>query len=167
MCCPSRGPASATWTPSTVRGLYVKEGRKGDVLQDWHKFCVVRQKIAPSKIHAPNFCPLPAHSYSLFCGLSLLTIASIYVHIPRSLIRPILKVESGKLDIHFPLKIWQTGSGTQTNMNVNEVISNRANEIAGQPRGKKVKPYQVKLPFREKLPMCASLLAKPSFTARA
>ena len=38
---------------------------------------------------------------------------------------------AGKLDDHFPLRVWQTGSGTQTNMNVNEVISNRAIEIAG------------------------------------
>ena len=37
----------------------------------------------------------------------------------------------GKLNGHFPLSVWQTGSGTQTNMNVNEVISNRANEAAG------------------------------------
>ena len=41
------------------------------------------------------------------------------------------EVISGKLDDHFPLRIWQTGSGTQTNMNANEVISNRAIEIAG------------------------------------
>src|SRR5947209_19111386 len=41
------------------------------------------------------------------------------------------EVISGKLNAHFPLRIWQTGSGTQTNMNVNEVISNRAIEIAG------------------------------------
>src|SRR5215468_12627788 len=40
------------------------------------------------------------------------------------------EVISGKLNEHFPLRIWQTGSGTQTNMNVNEVISNRAIEIA-------------------------------------
>src|SRR5579872_5850388 len=40
------------------------------------------------------------------------------------------EVIAGKLDNHFPLRIWQTGSGTQTNMNVNEVISNRAIEIA-------------------------------------
>ena len=41
------------------------------------------------------------------------------------------EVISGQLDDHFPLRIWQTGSGTQTNMNVNEVIANRAIEIAG------------------------------------
>jgi fumarate hydratase class II len=47
------------------------------------------------------------------------------------------EVISGKLNDQFPLRIWQTGSGTQTNMNVNEVISNRAIEIAGGERGSK------------------------------
>ena len=47
------------------------------------------------------------------------------------------EVISGKLDEHFPLRIWQTGSGTQTNMNANEVISNRAIEIAGGVVGSK------------------------------
>ncbi len=44
---------------------------------------------------------------------------------------------AGKLDAHFPLRVWQTGSGTQTNMNVNEVISNRAIEMAGGQMGSK------------------------------
>jgi len=43
----------------------------------------------------------------------------------------------GKLDDHFPLVVWQTGSGTQTNMNLNEVIANRANEALGGARGAK------------------------------
>ncbi|MBS0620769.1 MAG: class II fumarate hydratase [Verrucomicrobia bacterium] len=47
------------------------------------------------------------------------------------------EVASGKLDAHFPLVIWQTGSGTQTNMNVNEVISNRAIELLGGKLGSK------------------------------
>jgi len=47
------------------------------------------------------------------------------------------EVISGKLNAHFPLRIWQTGSGTQTNMNVNEVISNRAIEMAGGEMGSK------------------------------
>ncbi len=47
------------------------------------------------------------------------------------------EVIAGKLDDHFPLRIWQTGSGTQTNMNVNEVIANRAIEIAGGVKGSK------------------------------
>jgi fumarate hydratase class II len=47
------------------------------------------------------------------------------------------EVIAGKLNEHFPLRIWQTGSGTQTNMNVNEVISNRAIEISGGEMGSK------------------------------
>ncbi len=47
------------------------------------------------------------------------------------------EVIAGKLAAHFPLRIWQTGSGTQTNMNVNEVISNRAIELAGGEMGSK------------------------------
>lgn len=47
------------------------------------------------------------------------------------------EVIAGKLDGHFPLVVWQTGSGTQSNMNVNEVISNRAIEIAGGELGSK------------------------------
>ncbi len=47
------------------------------------------------------------------------------------------EVLSGKLNNHFPLKVWQTGSGTQTNMNVNEVIANRAIEMMGGVKGSK------------------------------
>jgi fumarate hydratase class II len=46
-------------------------------------------------------------------------------------------VISHALADHFPLSIWQTGSGTQTNMNLNEVIANRANELLGGKRGDK------------------------------
>ena len=42
------------------------------------------------------------------------------------------EILSGQLDDHFPLSVWQTGSGTQSNMNVNEVIANRGNELAGE-----------------------------------
>lgn len=45
------------------------------------------------------------------------------------------EILAGKLNDQFPLVVWQTGSGTQSNMNMNEVIANRANEIAGQPKG--------------------------------
>ncbi|TFJ85879.1 hypothetical protein NSK_002699 [Nannochloropsis salina CCMP1776] len=48
------------------------------------------------------------------------------------------EVISGALDAHFPLRIWQTGSGTQSNMNANEVISNRAIEMAGGTMGSKL-----------------------------
>src|SRR4051812_38372772 len=49
----------------------------------------------------------------------------------RLIVQAADEVIDGKLDDHFPLRIWQTGSGTQSNMNANEVISNRAIEIAG------------------------------------
>jgi fumarate hydratase class II len=45
------------------------------------------------------------------------------------------EVTDGELDDHFPLRVWQTGSGTQTNMNVNEVISNRAIQLTGGQQG--------------------------------
>ncbi|CAB3717547.1 Fumarate hydratase class II [Paraburkholderia graminis C4D1M] len=48
-----------------------------------------------------------------------------------------IELHEGRWDDHFPLTIWQTGSGTQTNMNANEVIANRANELLGQPLGTK------------------------------
>ena len=53
------------------------------------------------------------------------------------IVRAANEVIAGELDAHFPLRVWQTGSGTQTNMNANEVISNRAIEIAGGELGSK------------------------------
>jgi fumarate hydratase class II len=55
----------------------------------------------------------------------------------RAIIRAAREVIDGKLDDHFPLVVWQTGSGTQTNMNLNEVIANRANELLGGELGAK------------------------------
>jgi fumarate hydratase class II len=55
----------------------------------------------------------------------------------RAIVAAADEVIAGKLDGHFPLRIWQTGSGTQTNMNVNEVISNRAIEALGGEMGSK------------------------------
>ena len=57
--------------------------------------------------------------------------------ISDSIIQASEEVINGKLDENFPLKVWQTGSGTQTNMNVNEVIANRAIEIMGGKKGSK------------------------------
>jgi fumarate hydratase class II len=53
------------------------------------------------------------------------------------IVRAADEVIGGRLDDHFPLRVWQTGSGTQSNMNANEVIANRANELAGSPLGGK------------------------------
>ncbi len=55
----------------------------------------------------------------------------------RAIVRAAREVIDGKLDDHFPLVVWQTGSGTQTNMNLNEVIANRANELLGGELGTK------------------------------
>jgi len=55
----------------------------------------------------------------------------------RLIVQAADEVISGKLNDHFPLRIWQTGSGTQTNMNANEVISNRAIELSGGTLGSK------------------------------
>ena len=57
--------------------------------------------------------------------------------ISKAIIKASDEVIAGKLNEHFPLKVWQTGSGTQTNMNVNEVIANRAIEILGGKLGSK------------------------------
>ena len=62
---------------------------------------------------------------------------SIDNKIAKAIIKAANEVISGKLKDHFPLKVWQTGSGTQTNMNVNEVIANRAIEILGGKLGSK------------------------------
>jgi fumarate hydratase class II len=55
----------------------------------------------------------------------------------KAIVEAAQEVIDGKLDGHFPLVVWQTGSGTQTNMNLNEVIGNRANEMLGAPLGTK------------------------------
>ena len=57
--------------------------------------------------------------------------------ISRYIIKASEEISKGKLDVHFPLKVWQTGSGTQTNMNVNEVIANRAIQMMGGKLGSK------------------------------
>ena len=57
--------------------------------------------------------------------------------IAKAVIRAANEIIAGKLNEHFPLKVWQTGSGTQTNMNVNEVIANRAIQILGGKMGTK------------------------------
>ena len=56
----------------------------------------------------------------------------------RAIVRAADEVIAGRLDDHFPLVVWQTGSGTQTNMNANEVIANRATEILGGELGSRL-----------------------------
>ena len=62
---------------------------------------------------------------------------SLDAKIADAIIEAAKEVVAGKLDDHFPLVVWQTGSGTQSNMNANEVIANRATELLGGERGQK------------------------------
>jgi fumarate hydratase, class II len=71
------------------------------------------------------------------CALVNLDLGKLSADKAKLIVQAADEVIAGKLDDQFPLRIWQTGSGTQTNMNVNEVISNRAIEIAGGVMGSK------------------------------
>ena len=62
----------------------------------------------------------------------------------KAIVAAASEVMEGKLDAHFPLVVWQTGSGTQSNMNANEVISNRAIEMAGGVMGSKTPGLSVR-----------------------
>jgi fumarate hydratase class II len=82
---------------------------------------------------------------ALIYALVLIKKASVLVHLDlktldddekaRAVVAAADEVLAGRYDDEFPLVVWQTGSGTQTNMNVNEVLANRASEILGGPRG--------------------------------
>ena len=83
---------------------------------------------------------------SIIKSIAIIKRSAVLVHnkekqinkkITNSIIKASEEIIKGKLDENFPLKVWQTGSGTQTNMNVNEVISNRAIEIMGGKKGSK------------------------------
>jgi fumarate hydratase class II len=71
------------------------------------------------------------------CALANADLAKLPADKRDLIVRAADEVIAGKLDAHFPLRIWQTGSGTQSNMNANEVISNRAIELAGGEMGSK------------------------------
>jgi fumarate hydratase class II len=71
------------------------------------------------------------------CALANVELGALDKNICDLIAKAADEVIEGKLDEHFPLVVWQTGSGTQTNMNTNEVISNRAVEIAGGKLGSK------------------------------
>ncbi len=83
---------------------------------------------------------------SIIKSIAIIKRSAVIVHskdklidakIANAIVKAANEIINGKLDNNFPLKVWQTGSGTQTNMNVNEVIANRANEILGGKKGAK------------------------------
>ncbi|MEP3435967.1 MAG: class II fumarate hydratase [Hoeflea sp.] len=82
-------------------------------------FRIGEETMPPSLIHALGLVKQAAALANMEAGL-------IEPSIGEAIVTAAGEVASGSLDPHFPLKVWQTGSGTQTNMNVNEVIANRA-----------------------------------------
>lgn len=82
-------------------------------------FRIGDETMPPSLIHALGLVKQAAALANIEAGL-------IEPSIGEAIVTAAGEVASGSLDLHFPLKVWQTGSGTQTNMNVNEVIANRA-----------------------------------------
>lgn len=95
-----------------------------------HNFAIGRETMPPELIRALATLKKAAALTNLKLGKLSKDKADLIAEAADEII-------AGKLHDHFPLKIWQTGSGTQTNMNVNEVISNRAIEIAGGVMGSK------------------------------
>src|SRR6202161_1269578 len=93
-------------------------------------FNIGRDTMPPVLIHALGTLKKPAALVNQDLGKLPADKAKLIVQAADEVI-------AGKLDDQFPLRVWQTGSGTQTNMNVNEVISNRAIEIAGGEKGSK------------------------------
>lgn len=71
------------------------------------------------------------------CALANMKLGRLEARIGEAIVRVAREIVDGLLDDHFPLVVWQTGSGTQTNMNANEVISNRAIELLGGVIGSK------------------------------
>ena len=70
-------------------------------------------------------------------ALTNMALGDLDAALGKAMVQAADEVIDGTLADHFPLVVWQTGSGTQSNMNANEVIANRAAEILGQPKGKK------------------------------
>jgi fumarate hydratase, class II len=109
-------PAHVYWGAQTQRSL--------------HHFDIGRDTMPPELIRAFGILKKACALVNQDLGKLSAEKAQLIVHAADEVI-------SGKLNEQFPLRIWQTGSGTQTNMNVNEVISNRAIELAGGEMGSK------------------------------
>ncbi|WP_407155886.1 class II fumarate hydratase [Bradyrhizobium sp. STM 3557] len=93
-------------------------------------FRIGQQRMPLSVVHALGIVKLAAAQTNRELGL-------LDPERADAIARAAQEVIDGKLDEHFPLVVWQTGSGTQTNMNLNEVIANRANEMLGGELGTK------------------------------
>src|SRR5213594_2830983 len=95
-----------------------------------HHFAIGHDRMPVAVVHALGLLKKAAALVNQKLGV-------LDAHRAELIVRAADEVIAGALDDHFPLSVWQTGSGTQTNMNVNEVISNRAIELAGGKLGSK------------------------------
>jgi len=93
-------------------------------------FRIGHDRMPMAIVHALGIVKLAAAQTNRELGL-------LDVRRARAIVRAAREVIDGTLDDHFPLVVWQTGSGTQTNMNLNEVIANRANQLLGGELGAK------------------------------
>ncbi len=109
---PIEVPAAALWGAQTQRALH--HFPRGDTMPLPLIHAIASIKGAAARVN---------------CDLGLLD-----GKLADAIAEAAAEVAAGKLDEHFPLPVWQTGSGTQTNMNVNEVIANRAGRIDGDKR---------------------------------
>src|SRR5450631_4861027 len=103
-------PAHVYWGAQTQRSL--------------HHFNIGRDVMPPELIRAFGILKKA-------CALVNQDLGKLSADKAKLIVQAADEVIAGKLHDQFPLRIWQTGSGTQTNMNVNEVISNRAIELSG------------------------------------
>ncbi len=110
-------PADKYWGAQTQRSL--------------HHFNIGGDHMPIEVIHAFGILKKAA-------ALTNLNLGKLSKEKAELIIKAATEVHEGKLDEHFPLFVWQTGSGTQSNMNANEVISNRAIEMAGGEQGSKM-----------------------------
>ena len=107
-------PARALWGAQTQRSI--------------QNFKISGERMPAALIHALALIKRAAASVNRDLGL-------LDAHIAAAIIEAANEVISGRHDAEFPLVVWQTGSGTQTNMNMNEVLANRASELLGGGRG--------------------------------
>ena len=113
---PIEVPADRYWGAQTQRSL--------------QNFRIGQDRMPIAIVHALGIVKLAAAETNRELGL-------LDQRRSRAIARAAREVIDGELDDHFPLVVWQTGSGTQTNMNLNEVIANRANEMLGGELGTK------------------------------
>lgn len=109
-------PSNVYWGAQTERSL--------------HHFAIGRDTLPPEMIRALGIVKKA-------CVLANVEFGKMEPEKANLIVRAADEVINGKMDDQFPLRVWQTGSGTQTNMNANEVIAGRANEFAGAGRGGK------------------------------